>query len=391
MKLRKDKWRKIILNNVCDVRDGTHDSPKYVSDKGVPLITQKNITENGLSFYDIKLIAIEDHKKISIRSNVEYGDIILSMIGENRGMSCIIDDKRVFSIKNVGLIKFSNQNEIINHYLINVLHSDTFRKKLESKATGTAQKFISLSAIRSLEIPLPPLEEQKQIAGLFMSIEKAMEEVEGEEKRIYQLKHKLLKDLFSDKKELGNLLNAKDFETIRFDKIAINISERVEPKKTELTTYVGLEHLDADNLSIERTGTPDDVIGTKLKIYKGDIIFGKRRAYLRKVAVSHFDGIASAHSMILRANEKNIEKDFLPYFMQSDTFMSRAVQISEGSLSPTIKNKTLAIQEFILPKKEKQKELIELFQQFDKTIGLLKGQRKVLKDLKGKLLNEILG
>jgi len=217
-----------------------------------------------------------------------------------------------------------------------------------------------------------------------------MEQVERQEKNLHKLKYKLLNDLFSEK-EFGNCLKAKDFEKVRFDKVAINISERVEPQKTELTTYVGLEHLDADNLKIERTGTPDDVIGTKLKIYKGDIIFGKRRAYLRKVAVSHFDGIASAHSMILRANEKKVEKDFLPYFMQSDTFMSRAVQISEGSLSPTIKNKTLAQQEFILPKKEKQKELVCVFKQLDNTVTELKKQKATLKNLKQKLLNEILG
>jgi len=149
--------------------------------------------------------------------------------------------------------------------------------------------------------------------------------------------------------------------------------------------------LDADNLKIERTGTPDHVIGTKLKIYKGDIIFGKRRAYLRKVAVSHFDGIASAHSMILRANEKQIEKSFLPHFLQSDVFMQRAVQISEGSLSPTIKWKTLAAQEFILPKKEKQNQLTEVFDQIDKTRDELKIQKQTLKNLKQKLLNEILG
>jgi len=218
-----------------------------------------------------------------------------------------------------------------------------------------------------------------------------MEQMDGQEKNLLNLKNKLLKDLFSEKQELGNYLKAKDFETVRFEKIAFNISERVEPQKTDLRTYVGLEHLDADNLRIERTGTPNDVIGTKLKIYKGDIIFGKRRAYLRKIAVSHFDGIASAHSMILRANEKNIEKNFLPYFMQSDTFMSRAVQISEGSLSPTIKSKTLAQQEFILPKKEKQAELVSLFKQFDKTMEQLKHQKTTLKNLKQKLLNEILG
>ncbi|MFN8332453.1 MAG: hypothetical protein U0T81_14760 [Saprospiraceae bacterium] len=143
-----------------------------------------------------------------------------------------------------------------------------------------------------------------------------------------QLKNKLLSDLFSEMKEFGNQITAKDFETVRFDKIVSNIRTMLNQRKLN-SLLVGLKRLDADNLVIERTGTPDDVIGTKLKIYKGDIIFGKRRAYLRKVAVSHFDGIASAHSMILRANEKHIEKDFLPYFMQSDAFIDKSRQISE--------------------------------------------------------------
>ena len=288
-------------------------------------------------------------------------------------------------------IVLREKSKIEKGLLTFILNTDRFWEYAIANAAGTMSKRVKWRDLAKYKFLLPPPSEQKQIAALFQSIETAMEQVDGQEKNLHKLKHKLLKDLFSEKQEFGNHLKAKDFETVKFEKIAINISERVEPKKTELATYVGLEHLDADNLKIERTGTPDDVIGTKLKIYKGDIIFGKRRAYLRKVAVSHFDGIASAHSMILRANEKNIEKDFLPYFMQSDTFMSRAVQISEGSLSPTIKNKTLAVQEFILPKKEKQKELISVFKQFDTTMEQLKQQRTTLMHLKQKLLNEILG
>lgn len=288
-------------------------------------------------------------------------------------------------------IVLREKSKIEKGLLTFILNTDRFWEYAIANAAGTMSKRVKWRDLAKYKFLLPPPPEQKQIAALFQSIETAMEQVDGQEKNLHQLKNKLLRDLFSEKQEFGNHLKTKDFETVKFEKVAINISERVEPKKTTLTTYVGLEHLDADNLKIERTGTPDDVIGTKLKIYKGDIIFGKRRAYLRKVAVSHFDGIASAHSMILRANEKNIEKDFLPYFMQSDTFMSRAIQISEGSLSPTIKNKTLAVQEFILPKKEKQKELIAVFKQFDITIEQLKQQKTTLKHLKQKLLNEILG
>ena len=288
-------------------------------------------------------------------------------------------------------IVLREKSKIEKGLLTFILNTDRFWEYAIANAAGTMSKRVKWRDLAKYKFLLPPPSEQKQIAALFQSIETAIEQVDGQKKNLHQLKHKLLKDLFSEKQEFGSHLKVKDFETVKFEKIAINISERVEPKKTELTTYVGLEHLDADNLKIERTGTPDDVIGTKLKIYKGDIIFGKRRAYLRKVAVSHFDGIASAHSMILRANEKNIEKDFLPFFMQSDTFMIRAVQISEGSLSPTIKNKTLAVQEFILPKKEKQKELILVFKQFDTTMEKLKQQKITLKNLKQKLLNEILG
>lgn len=387
MKLRKDKWEIQKIGNVCHVSSGGTPSKtnnEYWINGTIPWLRSECCKDEIVHNSDI-LITDSGFKNSSAKL-FKANTTLIALVGATIGKTAFVPFESTTNQNVSGLYPLDELklNPKFLFYSCQSLYIKNF-----SRYSGF--KMANLAFIKNLEITFPPLEEQKQIAGLFQSIENTMEEVEGEEKKIYQLKHKLLKDLFSEKKEFGNQLTAKDFEKIRFDKIATNISERVEPKKTELTTYVGLEHLDADNLSIERTGTPDDVIGTKLKIYKGDIIFGKRRAYLRKVAVSHFDGIASAHSMILRANEKNIEKDFLPYFMQSDTFMSRAVQISEGSLSPTIKNKTLAIQEFILPKKEKQKELIELFQQFDKTIGLLKGQRKVLKDLKGKLLGEILG
>jgi len=367
MKLRKDIWKNETLENIFKLKSGN-------------ALPNHKIIEGEFPVYGGNGI-VGFHKDFMVQEST----IVIGRVGEYCG-SIHLTHKKSWITDN-GLYPVAYFKEVDTYFLKENLNY----AKLNQYSRKTGQPSISQSSISSIEIPLPPIEEQKQIAALFQSIETAMEQLDGQEKNLHQLKHKLLKDLFSEKKEFGNHLKVKDFETVKFEKIAINISERVEPNKTELATYVGLEHLDADNLKIERTGIPDDVIGTKLKIYKGDIIFGKRRAYLRKVAVSHFDGIASAHSMILRANEKNIEKDFLPYFMQSDTFMSRAVQISEGSLSPTIKNKTLAVQEFILPKKEKQKELISVFKQFDTTMKQLKQQKTTLNNLKQKLLNEILG
>ncbi|EMK6878307.1 restriction endonuclease subunit S [Vibrio cholerae] len=150
------------------------------------------------------------------------------------------------------------------------------------------------------------------------------------------------------------------WQMVKFGDIAKHISKRVEPGETDLEIYVGLEHLDPDSLKIKRHGVPSDVEGQKLLVKKGQIIFGKRRAYQRKVAVADWDCICSAHAMVLEANPKNVLPEFLPFFMQSDVFMHRAVAVSEGSLSPTIKWKILADQEFPIPSFDIQRDLLKV-------------------------------
>ncbi len=155
------------------------------------------------------------------------------------------------------------------------------------------------------------------------------------------------------------------WQIVKFGEIAKNISKRVEPSETDLEVYVGLEHLDPQSLRITRRGVPTDVKGQKLRVRPGQIIFGKRRAYQKKVAVADFEGICSAHAMVLEEVVGKIIPGLLPFFMQSDMFMDRAVAISEGSLSPTIKWKTLAIQEFPLPPIERQKEILEVLEKVE--------------------------
>jgi len=145
---------------------------------------------------------------------------------------------------------------------------------------------------------------------------------------------------------------------VRFGDLAEHITDRVDkPSEAGVERYVGLEHLDSDSLRIRRWGTPDEVESTKLRFKPGDIIFGKRRAYQRKLGVADFEGICSAHAMVLRAKPKRILPDFLPFFMQSDVFMERAQTISVGSLSPTINWRTLADEEFALPPLDEQRRI----------------------------------
>jgi len=155
---------------------------------------------------------------------------------------------------------------------------------------------------------------------------------------------------------------------VKFGDIAQNVAVRVDPAEAKTDIYVGLEHLDPDTLHLRHWGHPSDVIGQKLAFKKGDVIFGRRRAYQRKLAVAEFDGICSAHAMVVRAKPGMILPEFLPFFLQSDMFMERAIEISVGSLSPTINWKTLKEQEFPLPPIEEQKRIADILWAADEAV-----------------------
>lgn len=117
---------------------------------------------------------------------------------------------------------------------------------------------------------------------------------------------------------------------------------------------------------------------TKLRFEPGDIIFGKRRVYQRKVAVADTEGICSAHAMVLRAKPDTVLPEFLPFFMQSDLFMERALSISVGSLSPAINWKALAKEEFLLPPIQKQARLVEVLAAINESMSGLEKSAKLL-------------
>lgn len=158
----------------------------------------------------------------------------------------------------------------------------------------------------------------------------------------------------------------------RFDQIAINSTEKKKPVEEDRFTYLGLEHLDSGTLKVTRFGSEVAPIGEKLVMHKGDVLFGKRRAYQKKVAIAPFDGIFSAHGMVLRPKEDVIDKEFFPLFISSDYFLDAAIKISVGSLSPTINWRDLKELEFELPDMDTQRKLAEVLWSINDTMEAYK-------------------
>ena len=158
----------------------------------------------------------------------------------------------------------------------------------------------------------------------------------------------------------------------RFEQIAINSTEKKKPVEEDRFTYLGLEHLDSGSLKVTRFGSEVAPIGEKLVMHKGDVLFGKRRAYQKKVAIAPFDGIFSAHGMVLRPREDVIDKSFFPLFISSDYFLDAAIKISVGSLSPTINWRDLKTLEFELPDLATQRKLAETLWSINDTMEAYK-------------------
>ena len=171
MILNPNGWNVFRLGDLCDVRDGTHDSPKYYQ-RGYPLVTSKNVTNGQIDFSDCNLICEEDYKKINKRSKVDLGDIIMPMIG-TVGNPVIVDINAEFAIKNVALIKFKKESLVLNSFIRVLLESDYFDRAVIDTVRGGTQKFISLGDIRNLKICLPPIEKQKYFSLFVQQVDKS--------------------------------------------------------------------------------------------------------------------------------------------------------------------------------------------------------------------------
>ena len=156
-----ESWVWVRLGEVLDVRDGTHDTPKYV-DKGVPLVTSKNLSDGKIDFGTTKLISSEDAKQINLRSAVDDGDILFAMIG-TIGNPVLVKKDREFCIKNMALFKKIGNDSMDMNYVFMFLYNEQYGMK--KKASGGVQSFVSLKFLRNYLLPLPPIAEQKRIVA----------------------------------------------------------------------------------------------------------------------------------------------------------------------------------------------------------------------------------
>ena len=161
-----------------------------------------------------------------------------------------------------------------------------------------------------------------------------------------------------------------DWKMVKFGEVVknANLVER-DPEANDIERIVGLEHIDPENLHIRRWNSVADGTSFTRKFVPGQTLFGKRRAYQRKVAYAEFEGICSGDILTFEPKSKEVLlPELLPFICQSDAFFEHALDTSAGSLSPRTSWGALKDFEFALPPLEEQKRIAEILWAADEVV-----------------------
>jgi len=388
MKLNKDKWEKVILGDVCE-KAKTIDIRKQTGS-----FNYIDIGSIDSSLKRINLIQTIFWTEASSRARqiVKKYDTLFSTVRVNLERIALITDDIPNAIASTGFTVIRSNEKVNPIFLFYVCSSPNFITKLAALQKGTAYPAVTDKIVFNQEIPLPPFKEQNLIASLFKSIETIIEQVEIQKKNLKLLRKNLINKLSKKSFHFGNLIQKSKCKEISIREVANEISDRTDnPSTSGFEKFVGLEDFESGELKIQKYSSTEKLISA-MKLFKsGDILFARRNAYLKRASIVDFDGVCSGDAIVMRAIKTIIEPLYLVLIMNTDEFWDFAISNAAGTMSKRVKWRDLSTYMFNLPDLNTQKKILNVFQQLQTTQEQLKHQKTILKTLKQKLLNEVLG
>ena len=391
------EWIKVPFTNIADVRDGTHDSPKYHK-YGFPLITSKNLSSSGkIDFSNVNFISENDYLNINKRSKVDIGDIIFGLIG-TIGRPAIVQQEG-FAIKNVALIK-PNVDLVNNKFLYQLISSDTFNKLLEFLRSGGTQKFVSLGLLREMNFFLPELEEQHKIAEFLSAVDEKVEVLEKKLEALNSLKKGFMQKIFSQE------LRFKDDSGCNFNEpwIGKKLNELVSFKKGKILSK---SHLSDNGVPCVLYGqlytSYKEVISTVVSktdynskglVYSsgGEVLMpcsGETAEDISRASYLPLSGVALGGDLHILYPSKEISGNILSYIL--NTVCKRHIaRIAQGKTVVHTSSDSLGKIEIFFPKNlEEQRKIAEFLSAFDEKIEAVKRQVEAMKQVKKGLLQQM--
>lgn len=404
-----DDWEQRKLGEVSDVRDGTHDSPKYQS-IGHPFVTSKNVKNGYITYDDIQYISDEDFAEINKRSKVDINDILMGMIGTIGNMA-LIRTEPDFAIKNVALIKDTKQ---INYlYLYHLLQSPFIEKQLTSGMDGGTQKFVSLGNVRNLNVIYPSDIEQDKIGCYFEKLDHLITLHQRKCDETKKLKKFMLQKMFpkkdAKKPEIRFAGFTDDWEQRKLGEILIGLQNNTL-SRADLSNETGVAKNVHYGDVLIKFGEVLDVSKEKLPMISDESILSKyKSSFLQNgdviVADTAEDSTVGKCSEIAGLNDeivlsglhtipyRPIEKfasGYLGYYLNSSAYHNQLIPLMQGIKVTAISKSAMQDTDIVYPKSmEEQGKIGDYFQLLDNLITLHQRKCDKLKKFKKYMLQNM--
>ena len=358
-----DDWEQRKLSEISDVRDGTHDSPSYLSD-GHPFVTSKNVKDGYINYDDVQYISDEDFEAINKRSKVDMNDILMGMIG-TIGNLALIRTEPDFAIKNVALIKDTKQVSYM--YLYHYLQSSSAERQLLSGLDGGTQKFVSLKNIRELNIMVPSEAEQLKVGNFIESLDHLITLHHRKCEETKKLKKFMLQKMFPKKGE--------KVPDIRFDGFTDDWEQRKFSDVVDIGNGMDYKHLEEGNIPVYGTGGYMLSVNKALSDDKDAIGIGRKgtidKPYILRAPFWTVD------TLFYCIPKENYDLDFTSCIFQNVDWKKKDESTGVPSLSKVIINNV----ETAIPTFDEQKKIGNYFRSLDYLITLHQHKQNNLKNI----------
>ena len=319
----------------------------------------------------------------------EKGDILLSVrapVGELNiaAFKCVIG-------RGLAAIRCNDKK---THYKYLYYYLKYSVNRLRSLSTGSTFKAVGKEILSHFEICLPDFEEQKKIAEILSTADETIQKVNEEITLTEKLKKGLMQTLLTKgightkfkMTEIGEIPDAWDVKELY--QVSELRKETIEPKKYMSEHFVGLENISPGQLRIFSYGDATNLKSSKFKFKKGDILYGKLRPYLDKVALAETDGVCSTD--IIPIVSKNSNARFLAYMLHSDLFLQFVKSTISGTNHPRTAWKQMSHFLIPFPSISEQQKVAEILSTVDHKLELFRNKKAHFEELKKGMMGDLL-
>ena len=376
---------------------GTQFKASEYVENGIPMINVKNIGYGFVVDSNIEMISEKTADRLKEHSLKErdilfgrkgavdrHAFIKKSNDGWIQGSDCLrlrIKDKKIIEPK------------YFSYFLLTEYHKQWMFNQCSH---GVTMSSLNQEILNRIKIPLPPLPIQKKIAAILSAYDDLIEKNNRRISILEKMAEELYKEWFvrlrfpgHEKTKIKNGI-PEGWEVKRLGDVCFEERTLVKKKKIpDNMRYIGLEHITPNSIVIKEYGFAKDIQSDKLYFKEKDILFGKIRPYLHKVSISHFEGVCSSDTIVVRTNDENYQA-FVYLTISSDTFVDLATTSSTGTKMPRADWSFLCEQKILIPNYELFKNFQFIFENIFSFIRNNQLQNEILQITRDRLLSRLL-